>query len=188
MDKFKTTKQFLIFSIILATASVVSYIIFFNLVKGKNEDVSLITNEIDIAIQKEIKLKSVKDLIKDTENDRKKLDTYFVADDKIVNFIEDVEKIGSDIGVDVEVVSVSISDSKSQVPAHSKISEQLNLDFKVEGMWSDVFQFLAIMEKLPFKIDISKTSLEVVYSDTARKISSGKWKGFFSITVIKTKQ
>lgn len=182
MKQFKTTKQILALTMILAIASVVFYVLFFNNVKGKNETISTIINDIDIAIQKETRLKSAKDIIKDTETGRGKLDTYFIDNEEIIDFIEEIEKIGRDIGVEIEIISVSISDSKIQ---RDNISEVLNLDLKAEGKWSSVFHFLALIEKMPFKINISKINLQVVYNDGDKKNSSGIWKGFFSISAIK---
>lgn len=173
--------------IVVSIVSMVAYISFFNHIKGKNEAISIIANEIDIAIQKEIKLKSIKNLIADTENDRKQLETYFVTDDKIVDFIEEVENIGKYAGADVEIMSVSIGDDKSQTEEQNTATELLHLGFKVNGKWSDVFQFFALLEKLPFKIDIAKANLEAIYKDANNGISSSDWKGFFNITAVKSK-
>lgn len=182
MKQFKTTKQILAFTIILAIASIVFYVLFFNNIKEKNNMISTIINDVDTAVQKEVKLKSVKDIIKDTTDGREKIDTYFINDDEIIGFIGEVEKIGRDIGVDVEIISVSISDSKLQ---QDNISELLDLDLKAEGQWSRIFHFLALIEKMPFKINISTINLEAIYESDNKKDSSGIWKGFFSINAIK---
>jgi Tfp pilus assembly protein PilO len=182
MKQFKITKQILVFTVFLAFASVVFYILFFNNIKEKNNTISAIANDIDIAIQKETKLKSVKDIIKDTKQGREKIDTYFIKDDEIINFIEEIEKIGRDIGVDVEIISVSISDSKLQ---QDNISELLNLSLEAQGQWGRVFHFLAFIENLPFKINILTMNLTAIYKGGGKKESSGIWKGFFSINAIK---
>ncbi|MBT3282845.1 hypothetical protein HON59_01515 [bacterium] len=182
MKQFKTTKQVLTFTAILAIVSVTFYVLFFNNIKEKNNTISAIVNDVDIAVQKETKLKSVKNIIKDTADGREKIDTYFIKDDEIINFIGEVEKIGRDIGVEVEIISVSIGDSKLQ---QDNVSELLNLDLEAEGSWSRVFRFLTLVEKMPFKVNISTINLEAIYEGESKKYSSGIWKGFFSINAIK---
>ncbi|MBL7045136.1 MAG: hypothetical protein ISR98_00855 [Parcubacteria group bacterium] len=181
MDKLKTTKQIFMFMTILTIAVIISYSFFFYNIKEKNKMISLMTNETDAAIQREVKLRSVKDLIKDTQENRLKLDTYFVVDDKIVNFIEEIEELSRDVGVDTEVVSVNVDEGKA-----NNISELLKLDLNIEGKWEDVFQFITLIEKMSFKISVSQASLQVIY-DNESKISSGIWKGFLSINVVKLK-
>lgn len=187
MKQFKTIKQILIPAIIIAIVSIIIYILFFNNIKEKNKEISIITNEIDIAIQKEIELKSIKNLIADTEDDREQLETYLIADDKIADFIEEIENLGRYAGADIEIMSVSISDNKYEGKVQDTVSELLHLEFKADGKWSSVFRFFALMEKLPFKINISRANLEVIYKDANKRISSGNWRGFFSITVVKSK-
>lgn len=182
MDKFKATKHTLIFTIILTIAAIAFYVLFFGNIKEKNENISLIKNEVNIAVQKEINLRSVKDLIKETKEDRLKLDTYFIADDKVVDFIENLEQLSKYAGVDIEVVSVDVSQDVKK-----NMSESLDLDFKVSGKWRDIFHLLTLIENMPLKIKILKTNLKVVYSDGVNKKSSGVWEGFFSISTIKLK-
>lgn len=183
MNKFKATKQILAFIIILTTASIVFYILFFNTIKNKNKEISLILNVTDTAIQREIKLKSVDEIIKDTEYERKKLDTYFVADDSIVDFIEDIEELGRYVGIDIEIASVNID---NDLKTEDAISEILNLNIETKGKWEDIFYFLSLIEKMPFKIDIEKADLYIVYEDDKKNVST-IWKGFFNINVIKLK-
>ena len=184
MDRLKKTKQTLIFIAIISIASMVSYVVFFKKVEKKNEAVFFVTKEADAAVQKEIKLRSVKELIKDTEMDRSKLDTYFVSDDKIVDFIEDVENLGLLTDSYVEVISVNVSSDRG---SKDSLSELLNIDFEVKGGWREIFHFVTLLEKMPFKIDVSRVNLEVVYDNTTKKDITGVWKGFFSIAVIKSK-
>jgi hypothetical protein len=184
MNKLKTTKQIFALMMVLAIAVIFSYVLFFNNIKEKNKTISLITNDVNIAVQRDIKLRSAKDLIKDTQESRSELDTYFVIDDKLVDFIEDVERISRYTGADVEVMSVNVDDNKN---AENDISELLKLNFEAKGEWKEVFQFLALIEKMPFKIDVSTASFRVIHSDDIEEDSPRIWKGFFSISTIKLK-
>ena len=166
---------------ILVIAVVTTYTVFFVGIKNKNEDISIIVNEIDSSIEKEAKLKSVKKLIEDTENERKKLDTYFVTDNSVVDFIESIEALAKEVEIDTEVVSVDISEN-------DKISEALLLSLEVEGLWSNLFYFVSLIEELPFKIGISKVDIKAVYEDANKTKSSGSWKGVINFNVLKSKK
>jgi hypothetical protein len=188
MNQFKKTKKTTIFMAILVVVIAVVYIVFFISIKNKNESVSLVINEVDIAIEKEVKLKSVKSLIEDIEDEREKLDIYFVDDEEVIDFIENIEDLAGDTGVGVEVMSVDISDDRNNTPQQNSISELLLLSLKVEGSWDDLFQFILLVEGLPFKIDISKVNIEAIYSSGEKKESSGNWKGLLSLGVLKLKE
>lgn len=180
------TKQILLISVISVIAVSALYVMLFLNIKEKNNNISALVNEVDIILQKEIKLRSVKHIINDTKDDRAKLDSHFVADDEIINFIETIENLGADSDVKVEVTDVSVSSAGAEADSQVNISELLNLNFKIEGSFAQMFHFLSMLEKLPFKIDILRVNFEKV-SDESRIINKNPWNGFFSITALKLK-
>lgn len=184
MKHSSKTKQIFLATIILVIVVSVAYIILLLKLKEKNNNVFALTNEVDVVLQKEIKLRSVKSLIKDTAKEREELDSRFVADDNIVNFIEIIEDLGADSGAEVEIISVSVSDINKEITNKSDIGEFLNLDFKIEGRFAQVFHFLSMLEKLPFNIDILRANLEKISNETK---NADSWNGFFSIAVVKLK-
>ncbi|MFQ5661916.1 MAG: type 4a pilus biogenesis protein PilO [Candidatus Paceibacteria bacterium] len=188
MEYSSKTKQILLTVIVLVIVAFIAYVIFFLNIKEKNNSISLLTNEVDSVLQKEIKLRSVKQIIKDTKDDRVKLDSYFVADDEIINFIEMIETLGVNSGAEVEVINVSVDTENEKVVNKNKISELLNINFKTEGSFVEMFHFLSMLEKLPFKIEISqvnfnKVSNEIIGADKSLE----PWKGYFNITAVKLK-
>ncbi|MDP6387963.1 MAG: type 4a pilus biogenesis protein PilO [Candidatus Pacebacteria bacterium] len=188
MEYSSKTKQTLLTSLVLVIVVSVAYIMLFLNIKEKNNNISVLQNEVDSTLQREIKLRSVKNLINDTQKEREKLNLYFIADDKIVNFIEDIEEVGAYSGVSVKVTSVSIDESTSGNLNKDKISELLNLDFNIEGRFDELFYFLSMIEKLPFKIDIHRVNFEKVSNNIrAQNRSTEPWKGFLSIKAVKLK-
>lgn len=188
MEYSSKTKQILLTIIVLVIAVSIAYAMLFLNIKEKNNNISALSNEIDIVLQKEIKLRSVKHLINDTEQDRVKLDSHFVTDDEVVNFIEKIENLGTDSGTKVEVISVYVDDVNKEVTNQAAINELLYLDFKTEGSFAQMFHFLSMLEKLPFKIDIPQVNFEKTLDGTGKVNKSlGSWKGLFSITVVKLK-
>jgi Tfp pilus assembly protein PilO len=185
MDQFKKTKNAIIFMTILVIVAVVAYVMFFVSIKNKNENVSLITNEIDIAVEKEVKLKSVKNLVNDIEEDRLKLDTYFIKDDEVVDFIESVEGMAEDADISAEVTAVDIGDYKNNVNQASDMVERLLLSLKVYGKWNDVFHFISLIEKMPFVVNLSNINIGAVYSNNKK---TSYWQGTFKMSALKLKE
>ncbi len=188
MNQFKNTKKTLIFITILVVITTATYIVFFIGIKNKNESISLVANEIDIALEKEVKLKSIKNLIKDTENDRAKLNAYFVVDDKVIDFIEDIENLAKDTNVDLKVMSIDINDDGNNTPQQNNISELLQLNLKVAGLWDNLFHFISLVDELPFRVDISKVNLQVVYDSNNKDKNPTDWEGMFVVSVLKLKE
>jgi len=188
MGHSSKTKQILLTTIVLVIVVSIAYIMLFLNIKEKNNAVSLLTNEVDSVLQKEIKLRSVKYLIKDTQDDRMKLDSYFVADDEIINFIKMIEDLGIESNAEVEITNVSIGVVDEKAVNKDKINELLNIDFKMGGSFVEMFHFLSMFEKLPFKIDVKRVNFEKIPDrDIEIDKSLEPWKGFFSVTAVKLK-
>jgi len=90
-----------------------------------------------------------------------KLDSHFVADDEIINFIETIEDLGEDSGAEIEVTSVGVGNKSVKKADQASISEFLNLDFKIEGSFAQIFHFLSMLEKLPFRIDVARVNFRI---------------------------
>lgn len=188
MEHSSKTKQIFLTTIVLVIVASVAYIILFLNIKEKNNNISALTNEVDNVLQKEIKLRSVGHLIKDTQEDRAKLGSHFVADDEVVDFIEIVEDLGVESGAKVEITNVGINTINEEALNKGKFNELLSIDFKIEGRFVEMFHFLSMFEKLPFKVDIRTVNFEKIPEEKRRIDKSLKpWKGFFSITVEKLK-
>ena len=85
----------------------------------------------DIVLPKEIKLRSIKDLIKDTLKERAELDLHFVADDEMINFIEMIENIGINSGIKVEITNVSISSEAVENVIVRKLRKTISISHAV---------------------------------------------------------
>ena len=186
MNQFKKTKQIFALVTVLLVVSIVMYVIFFINIKEKNKNISSIVSEIDLVVKKEVRLKSVKNLIKETEGDHIKLNTYFITDDKVVDFIENIENMAKDVGVDIEVVSVYVNDIKDDSIQKNNISELLRLSIEMSGKWSNIYHFVSLVEKLPFKIDILNINLENMYNGDNENPEN--WKGVLNLSAVKLKK
>lgn len=153
----------IVFSI--ATFSVMT-IIFFK-ISANTKVVSSLTNDLEIEIKKEQNLAVMKSLLSEIEDDRKKLNTYFVSEDSIVNLLQSIEATGGGRGISVVVNSVS----------ESSDNEGLKIQITMEGSFRDIWGTLFLIEALPFKISFDNVFIE---KDKEKDI----WDGRFFLTVL----
>lgn len=181
------TKKMLIIASIVTLVILSVYIAFFLYVGSKNKSISILSNEVDFVVQKEIRLRSIQSLIKNTEEERKKLNLYFVKQDTIVDFIETIEELAVFSGVTIEIASVSVDDIGGD---ESEVGELLRLNFEVIGTWQDLFYLLAFIESLPFEITLNQVNFHTIsgpQEEEEEEEPAQLWTGAFGLTVVKIK-
>jgi len=97
------------------------------------------------------KRNSEQELIKiheSTKLDRDRLLNFLVPEDKIVNFIESVEKVGEYSNTELELSSITTEGDKVK----TKVS--------VKGGWSSVMTALVLLENLPYSSYISNVKID----------------------------
>ena len=82
------------------------------------------------------------------EQDRLKIESYVVKEDKLVDFIERIEKIGSDSKTDLQLSSITSVDNK--------IKARVN----TTGGWQGVMTALQMIENIPLSVSISNVRLD----------------------------
>jgi hypothetical protein len=178
------TKKLLIFYAIIIIAALVFYTILFISIREKTIAVSLLSNEIDVVMQREAKLSSIKALVKDTDTERRMLNLYIVGSDEEIGLIEMIEALGNDTGAAIEIISVGIEPLLSN-SIESDTAELLRLNFTASGSWKSVFHMLALIESIPFNVTVTQVNLEREADHDKNK--SNSWTGSFSIAVVKHK-
>lgn len=133
-----------------------------------------------VQVNKEIENEDTKkhndqDLIKiynSTKDSREKILTYLVKEDKVVNFIETLEKVGTDSNTKLELSSINND------------SGIIKVNVSVKGSWSNVMTSLVLVENLPLSLYIKDVKLNSV-SDLEKKGRS--WELTFSAEAISIK-
>lgn len=95
---------------------------------------------------------SEKELLKTheaTELSRARVLNFLVPEDKIVSFIETVEKVGTDSNTDLELSSIT-NDEK-----------EIKARVSVKGNWSSIMTSLILLENLPYSSYISNIKLDI---------------------------
>jgi len=130
--------------IILNTAALSVFGTFFYMIIIKQKNVSSLSQELSTESKKEQRYRSLRRILADTVTDREKLNSYFVAPEKIVDFIEEIEALGTHTGAIVSFQAVNVKDT------------MLDLQFETEGNFSDTAYFLALLESLPIKLSFER--------------------------------
>ena len=111
-----------------------------------------------------------------------KLDSYIIAPDGEVDFINKLEDIGRSHGVDVQTNSVGVQASK-ELPT---TMQYLALKVTAQGGWGGVYRFASLISNLPYKILVDQADISDISdkSTTTRQV----WQGVFTIRVVQKVQ
>ena len=122
---------------------------------------------------------SMQNMVKNTDSDTALINNSIVQKNEDIKFIEDIERIARNNGVDIKIDDLSFRDNLSV-----KLSEftMLNARVTIDGSWNGIYSFLFELESLPFKIKIDK--FVFIHGDIE---ASNKWQGVFEIGVLKYK-
>lgn len=89
-------------------------------------------------------------------NKRQKIESLLVHEDKVVNFIEEVETVGVNSKTALELSSIENSDGK------------IKAKVEVKGSWANVITALMLLENLPFGSSIGNIALMVGDTTTVK--------------------
>ncbi|PCI89751.1 hypothetical protein COB18_03020 [Candidatus Kaiserbacteria bacterium] len=133
-----------------------------------------ITNETQILATQNAHAQTVRRIVRDTQDERSELDTYFLIEDDIVTFFADLENLGTSAGVNISVSSVKVGKPLD----NDKFITPLTLTLESAGSLRQVFHTLALLEAYPKALQITQTRI-------VQHPSEDSWQGTFAITAIK---
>ena len=154
----------------------VIYVVMFNSIKNQNNQISILRNQVDIEIQKDQRLHSIKQLLSDLNPELGQIDSFFVKSDGVVSFLEYLESLGRSINLSITVNSVSVNDQSDNGLPY----DQLKIEFVAQGFWGSITQFLSLLEASPYGVIVERVQLE-------RIPSSRLWQANIGFSVSKLK-
>lgn len=181
MEVFKKTKKLFITFLIVCVLGLAFDITVFFVIKRRTEAVSIAENQLALAAEKANSLKSVKVLMDDTAERRVKVDTFFIKDDKVVDFLDSLDTLGTKNGVKLTINSVGVA---PLTKPSSSFLEQLNIKIQVEGSWANVYRFLTLLETMPYKVSWGRVGFDKV---SGRDSKQSVWQGVFDVSIVKLK-
>jgi len=111
--------------------------------------------------------------LRDTENDRKSLDTRILHDENVVEFLALIESLGKEQGVGLVTNALTVEPKNDMF-------ETLVMQVNVEGTYGGVVHMLKLMEHLPYQSTLGKVQLE--------NKNDSLWVGTFEMRVTKFKK
>lgn len=161
----------MIFALASIVVSILGYVFIYRQTLAKANNYFNAKLEVEAENTKEQYENELVSIHSSSENDRMKLKSALVSEDRIVDFIEKLESIGVDSKTVVDVSS--IDSNKDKVVA--KIS--------VKGSWSGVMTALMLLENLPFATSISDIRLDTIGALSGES-SSGTWNLYMNIEAL----
>ncbi|MBI2108950.1 MAG: hypothetical protein HYT93_02080 [Parcubacteria group bacterium] len=159
----------------LTTLALLGYAFLFGFVLNKKDAITEATSMLDTEQLKEQQLYALRDSFRDTETEREALNRYFINEEKLVAFIEDIEQAGRHANVLLRFNFVNIRETENV----------LAMEFETLGSFSEIFYFLEIVEHIPVKISLEKFLLD---KETPRGLEKRKatdtWHAVFTLTVL----
>ncbi|MEK7179851.1 MAG: hypothetical protein AAB706_00060 [Patescibacteria group bacterium] len=163
--------------------------------KAIQENMSLLQNEVETSVKKNDTLHSIEAILRDSNSDIEKLQSYFIAPGGIVAFIETIEAQAEVSGVETVIDYVNVEgDGQSKVVGGKEI---VRLRLSTKGSWENSTHFLSLLEKVPFQINLERVSF--IYSPESESSLSfappkgtklpvkKSWKGSIDLTSLKLK-
>jgi len=126
-----------------------------------------------------------------------KIDSYFIPKDGVVTFINEIENLGK--STDVSTTISSIEPLIIDVKEKNSFKETLSVKLEAVGSWKNVYQFVSLLENLPYGIVIDEVQIKLMDSTDTLPFKSGSstierirnsnemWKIVVDFTILKLK-
>ena len=150
MKNWIPTKKHIIFGTLFTTVVLVVYIFsvwFVNMSINKLADIYKTNNSLSSNDQTYRFILSVSESQKEYIE---KLRSFFIHNDGDIDFIKNIESVGSKSGVSFNIQSIN----------NTKNPKEILVIVKAEGTWLEVNNFLNMLDRMPYGINIKSLSLE----------------------------
>lgn len=153
----------LIVSILAAIAATVGYTALYYTITYHGKESSEVMSKQAIVNEKRQNVQLVSSLYEKTADERVRIAAHIVSQDKVVDFIETVEKIGTTTSSALVISAIDITegDFKARV--------------ELEGRWENLMRSLVLLENIPYTVSLNNIRIrkEVGIGEGAK---SGMWK------------
>lgn len=142
MNKLKTN-LFLISSVVALLASASVMVFFFKIIQNKNEHTSNVLSVMEEKILRKNNKDAILEKFNEINEKHEVINSYFVDQAHMDIFVEYLEKIGVDSGVDLSVKSIEVA-KKEKNTVYVKTS--------FSGKLQNVMNTVALIENAPYQI------------------------------------
>jgi len=192
------TKNILIVSSMLALLAFALCGFLFWSIKVKNEELSLLANQVTRDTKTDQALRAVKIALDTNKGPIVLVNSFFVPKDGVVDFINMIDLLGKESGTTLSIGGVSTE----QDPSVAKdFNETLKLHLETTGTWQQTYYFIQALEALPYRVTLDQVTMSLTSAtdkmffqnastaEARARVpgSDERWKGSFDITVLKLK-
>ena len=138
-------------SFLLLLSAIGGYVYLYSRITKKTESVESVAIEIENEKRSQQNISGLKRSIVLTEQKNKILESHFVTEGKVVNFIESIEMLGKESGVVVDIQSLQ--------PGEQTGKEGLYVTLSLSGEFNSVNKFILLLENMPYQIVLGNVIL-----------------------------
>ncbi len=137
-----------------------------------------VRQEVAAGSVKEDMIRSVKALVRETEDERRELEAHLLRRDDPTPFLTLLEGLGNTAGVTVEVSSLTeVTEPEGKEIAFGGLgSPRVTATVEIEGGFAQLYHFLRLVELMPYALTIERVALE-------RNSEDQNWSGILSLTI-----
>jgi len=153
-----------------------------------NDSISADSAAISQEATQEQQVIGLRQTVASLQKDQGLLDSLFVDNDKVADFIQSIESLADTAGVSHQL-SINVQPDDS-LAADNK--ELLQFHMTTSGSWTNTIRFMTLLENMPYKVYVGSVELgegsdQVSGVSGSPQKSSGSWKGDFDFSVVKNK-
>ncbi len=168
----------LAFASLLLLGSLFAFSELFSAVRAASSHTTELGTSLSLDAKREQQVRSMKTVLADTAPERKELETYLVARDGVVGFLERIETLGRIAEVNLEVASVGVEDP---APSPGGGVELVRVMLEARGAWGNLMRLLDLLESMPLSISFTRASIS-----TSPDERSAPWKLSLTLFAAKT--
>ncbi|PCI30854.1 hypothetical protein COB52_00795 [Candidatus Kaiserbacteria bacterium] len=124
-------------------------------VRSTIEQAAVISAKADLWASSNENAQVVRRSVREIQAQREVLDTYFIKEDGIVSFLDEIEEIGDHAGLPIEVIAVEAGNPIDK----DGLIRPLTISLRVSGKLKDIFYTLAMLETLPKAVSVDGVGL-----------------------------
>jgi hypothetical protein len=184
----------LLMAIVTTVVSVCVYLILHRTIVSQAKEATRAKAE-ELALQHEKQYETdINKTYTNSAEERAKISSYIVSQEKILDFIEAIEGIGTTTGASLDISDLDTGNFSTQSSALSSESiENLKIHIEIHGSWVQVMQALMLLENIPYSLSLHNIQLIRLADETSatpldKKISKTPlWKASIDIKTLITK-
>lgn len=163
--KFKTT---LILVLLLVVSGAFGFAWIYRTISAKTKEVFKLNLKLANLESEQKSMLGLKKFLEETKKDKDKINKVFLSEGRIVEFIEELEKLGRAENVEIKIQSALVSEKRDANPI---------FNFELAGNFENIFRTAVLMENLPYQLEIEEFSL-------TKEEKGKKWRGQFKINIL----